>query len=377
MQKIKIAVVAGFFGAGKTSCILELVKELTRRGKKVGIVTNNQGSQLVDTEFLRSEGLPVFEMKGGCFCRSFPEFVEKVEDISESQFPDIILAEPAGGCTGLIASILRPLKKTYAKRFELAPLFVVTDPGKVKKMMMQEEYFPFPEEIKELFRKQLEEADVILLNKADLVEKEELEEILGFLGKTFKGTNIFAISAKKGKGITRCLPFILGNVQPEMGVIHMDHGFYGKAEDRLGRFNDSYILYSPKELDFNSFALLFLGRLKKKLSARKSEIAHLKLYMTSGNDWAEASLAGLEEDIDFYRKMEAKAQRVRITVNACVNMETDNLELLIEQELAHLCTNWKVMVEGMGAGGVKSGRPVRRKGEGNGRKAWSGRKSYA
>ena len=67
-------VVGGFLGSGKTTAIIGAAKELIRRGKKVGIITNDQGKYLVDTAFFRAENIPTMEVTGGCFCCNFHEF---------------------------------------------------------------------------------------------------------------------------------------------------------------------------------------------------------------------------------------------------------------------------------------------------------------
>ncbi|MDR0287724.1 MAG: cobalamin synthesis protein P47K, partial [Clostridiales bacterium] len=95
----KLIIIGGFLGSGKTTVILELAKRFLSLGQKVGIVTNDQGSELVDTEFLRANGLSVLEVTGGCFCCNFDEFTRKVEELAKSEMPDVILAEPVGSCT--------------------------------------------------------------------------------------------------------------------------------------------------------------------------------------------------------------------------------------------------------------------------------------
>lgn len=104
---IRLGIIGGFLGAGKTTLILNLAKKYREQGLKIGIVTNDQGSELVDTEFLRSEGFSVVEVEGGCFCCNFDLFTEKIEGLAEANIPDIILAEPVGSCTDLIATIFK------------------------------------------------------------------------------------------------------------------------------------------------------------------------------------------------------------------------------------------------------------------------------
>src|SRR5262249_61287111 len=68
VSKVLIACVGGFLGAGKTPALVAAARELIKRGLRVGIITNDQGGLLVDTEVMRDLGLPAEEITGGCFC---------------------------------------------------------------------------------------------------------------------------------------------------------------------------------------------------------------------------------------------------------------------------------------------------------------------
>ncbi len=64
---MELHVVGGFLGSGKTTAIIGAAKYLMAHGKRVGVVTNDQGRYLVDTAFFRSEAVPTVEVTGGCF----------------------------------------------------------------------------------------------------------------------------------------------------------------------------------------------------------------------------------------------------------------------------------------------------------------------
>ena len=119
MMSTELIIVGGFLGSGKTTSILSIAKYLLNSGKKIGIVTNDQGSDLVDTNFLEKFGLTVLEVTGGCFCCNFDEFIRKIRDLAEDEMPDVILAEPVGSCTDLIATIFKPIEIKYMNDIEI------------------------------------------------------------------------------------------------------------------------------------------------------------------------------------------------------------------------------------------------------------------
>src|SRR5258706_16169127 len=103
MPPVLLGCVGGFLGAGKTTALAAAARELLARGYKVGLVTNDQGRDLVDTAFFRSLGLPTAEVAGGCFCCRFDELVETAGRLVEASAVDVLLAGGGGSATALPA----------------------------------------------------------------------------------------------------------------------------------------------------------------------------------------------------------------------------------------------------------------------------------
>src|SRR5215470_18071755 len=113
MKRLRFVMVGGFLGAGKTTALARLARFYTDRGQRVGLVTNDQAADLVDTSSLRSQGLAVEEVAGACFCCRFDDLVGRVSQLQKDQRPDVLLAEPVGSCTDLVATVVQPLKDLY------------------------------------------------------------------------------------------------------------------------------------------------------------------------------------------------------------------------------------------------------------------------
>src|SRR6186713_2718162 len=91
--------IGGFLGAGKTTAVGKLARQLTEEGFRVGLITNDQGRNLVDTTMLRAQGFATEEIPGGCFCCRFNSLVDAAEKLTEEARPDAFVAEPVGSCT--------------------------------------------------------------------------------------------------------------------------------------------------------------------------------------------------------------------------------------------------------------------------------------
>src|ERR1041385_9206591 len=121
-SRARYVMIGGFLGAGKTTCVAKLAQQLSDRGLKVGLITNDQGSELVDTAMLRSRGFATEEIPGGCFSCRFNSLVDAANRLNAASRPDVFIAEPVGSCTDLVATVTYPLRRIYGERFSIAPL---------------------------------------------------------------------------------------------------------------------------------------------------------------------------------------------------------------------------------------------------------------
>src|SRR5947208_2345554 len=121
MSKARYLMIGGFLGAGKTTSVARLAQKLTADGLKVGLITNDQGSELVDTAMLRARGFDIEEIPGGCFCCRFNSLVDAANKLTEKSRPDVFIAEPVGSCTDLVATVTYPLRRMYGTEFAIAP----------------------------------------------------------------------------------------------------------------------------------------------------------------------------------------------------------------------------------------------------------------
>src|SRR5262245_62176112 len=201
MKRIRFVMVGGFLGAGKTTTLGRLARFYQSRGQRVGLVTNDQAADLVDTNSLRAQGLAVEEVAGACFCCRFDDLVGCVGKLEESQRPDVILAEPVGSCTDLVATVVQPLKDLYGQRFAVAPYAVLFKPSHGLKILRDEPGAGFSPKAAYIFLRQLEEADAVVLNRIDELTNQQVDELAALVNERFPGLPLVRMSAKTGAGL--------------------------------------------------------------------------------------------------------------------------------------------------------------------------------
>ena len=119
-KPVKLIFAGGFLGSGKTTALAGLARMLIRRGQRVGIITNDQSANLVDTVIVRQMlsdlGVPVEEVVEGCFCCKFDQLIDQMDKIL-GHHPDILMGEPVGSCTDFVAAVANPIKIHYRDAF--------------------------------------------------------------------------------------------------------------------------------------------------------------------------------------------------------------------------------------------------------------------
>src|SRR5205807_4824617 len=125
----------------------------------------------------REQGFAVEEVAGACFCCKFDDLLAKVSSLEANERPDVLLAEPVGSCTDLVATVVQPLKDLYGNRFAVAPYAVLFKPSHGLKILKGQTDSGFSPKAAYIFRKQLEEADAVILNRIDELKPAEIEEL--------------------------------------------------------------------------------------------------------------------------------------------------------------------------------------------------------
>ena len=273
-----VVVVGGFLGAGKTTLLLAAARELERRGLRSAVVMNDQGESLVDSEFAAKHGIPRGEVTGGCFCCRFSELVSVLDDLRGFS-PDVIFAEPVGSCTDISATTLQPLRE-FSDHYRLAPFTVLVDPERAKELLRPDA----DPNLRFLFNKQLQEADVVCFTKSDVTSIYPPLDASN-VGETRK------MSAKTGSGVAAWLNEVLsGKLSAGGRILDIDYAQYANAEAALCWLNLQVdirpaVPVSPAAL----LGPLFDG-LDADFTAAHVSIVHLKAIMDSRAGYVKAAI---------------------------------------------------------------------------------------
>lgn len=350
--------VGGFLGAGKTTTIAQLARHYMSQGRNVGIVTNDQTTDLVDTHNLRSQGFEVGEVAGSCFCCNFNALTATVEQLGQGQLPEIILAEPVGSCTDLVATVIRPLTQVYGVPLDIAPYGVILKPSHGLRILRGDKSSGFSPKASYIFRKQIEEADFVVINRIDELSAAEVAELASLIEAEYPGRPVLKCSAKTGAGLQALLEMLEQRGQFGRRVMEVDYDVYAEGEAELGWLNSQVTVRAQQDFDLDQFLLELIRRLHARLLTSSAEAAHLKVIGLSDGGYAVGNLVSNITGPELSLASHEQTRTASIVVNARVATDPQLLESIVRDELAGVCQMFSAEYTVLTLQSFRPGRPV-------------------
>lgn len=358
-MSVRFVMVGGFLGAGKTTALARLARMYQARGNRVGVVTNDQAHDLVDTHTFRAQGFATQEVPGACFCCRFDDLVSKVGSLEAAERPDVILAEPVGSCTDLVATVIQPLKDLYAGQFEVAPYAVLFKPSHGGRILRNRPAGGFSPKAAYIFKKQLEEADAVLLNRADELPPAEAEELSRLVAEQYPGVPVLRVSAATGQGFDAVLELLDRTGGFGRKVLSIDYDTYAEGEAELGWLNASVRLTAPEPFDLDALLTAVLGRLAGVCRDLGGEVAHLKLIgMDDAGVFAVGNVISSDTAPSLSLVSGLKPREVELIVNARVAVDPAVLEAEVKRVVAERAATVGATAEFRTSQSLRPGRPT-------------------
>ncbi|MEG2175179.1 MAG: GTP-binding protein, partial [Oscillospiraceae bacterium] len=293
----KFMVVSGFLGAGKTTSMVALSDVINAKFSKACVIANDLGAKnLVDAKFSKACGCDTTELTGQCICYQTENLVDRLRRLMDHEHYDLVMSDIPGCGVGALEHVYHKLDKEYPNEFELAPFMVVADPERLRAIMPEKADLNLPQEMNYLFSAQLQEADLIVLNKIDLLTAAQTEECLQFLKGICPDAAVFAISAKNRTNIDQVANYIMSH-HAQLKTIDIGYGGseFIAAEQKLSWYNRQiYAKICCKTFDGNEFLEDLVESIRDKLKQHHRNVPHLKVYADATDGTAcKISLLGV------------------------------------------------------------------------------------
>ncbi len=337
-SKARYIMIGGFLGAGKTTAVGKLAQRLTEAGRRVGLITNDQGRNLVDTAMLRSQGFATEEIPGGCFCCRFNSLLDAATKLTEQSRPEVFIAEPVGSCTDLAATVTYPLRRLYGESFTVGPVSVLVDPVRAARVFGLEKGGNFSEKVLYIYRKQIEEADLVVISKCDLVDEPRLQALRQAIAAQFPGKEILVVSARSGTNLDAWFARITSDEQTAGKAMPVDYQVYAEGEALLGWLNCTVQLAATKAFDSEKFLKRLAREVQERLQAEQAEVAHLKMTLSPTacllGEIAVVNLVRNDFIPELSLQLEGPVQNGQLIINLRAEAAPDVLGTIVREAVA-------------------------------------------
>jgi G3E family GTPase len=314
-------------GSGKTTAIVSACKQLVEDKIKTAVITNDQGAQQVDSAYVQSLSLANREVANGCFCCKYNELEKIVTRLTTSEQPEILFAESVGSCTDLVATVAKPFALHHSDARIVISVFA--DAYLMHSIMKGTSCF-IDESVQYIYRKQMEEADIIVINKTDLLSKAELKYVKEIAEATYPNKKIIYLDSYNENDIRKWINLLNDfNIPPHRNSLDLDYDIYSTGEAMLAWFDQKISIHTPEPVAVK-IALILTDNIYKKINEGGDTIAHLK-FLLSDDTWHKKisyTATGIREKFD---KTESHlSNHLDVLINARVQTQP----ILLQQAIA-------------------------------------------
>ena len=224
---VKIDIISGFLGAGKTTLIKKLLKEAFE-GEQVVLIENEFGEIGIDGGFLKDAGIEIREMNSGCICCSLVgDFGASLKEVVEKYHPDRILIEPSG--VGKLSDVIKAVQGVEEDvDIQLNSYTTVVDAKKCKMYMRN---------FGEFFDNQVQYAGAIIMSRTDIVDEKKAMESMELLRSINEKAAIITTPIEKLDG-KKILEVMEHPVSLADELLNEEHEHHHHHDDECGCGHD-------------------------------------------------------------------------------------------------------------------------------------------
>lgn len=328
---MKIHLVGGFLGSGKTTAIASASKILTEKGIITSVITNDQGDHLVDSRFIQMEGIPTAEVTGGCFCCNYNQLDTQILSLINEYNPSEIFAEFVGSCTDLIATVLKPLLEYRKSEIEQVTFSSFVD-ANLLLMYLQGKTLPFSPETNYIWEKQLEESEILIVNKKDLLNAGELDQLNSLIKTLSFSKQILFQNSLDKESVTQWVNTLSQQKEMEHKTIEVDYVKYGTGEANLAWLDEEIEIISA---DNNAVELAygFIRKLSAVIASKNLPVGHMKFYLSYNGQSVKISYTTVLDKTRLEPSTFDKTASVDLLVNARIQTSPDELRKILFDNL--------------------------------------------
>lgn len=277
---MKVIIIGGFLGSGKTTTLLSLARHMVEKGHRVAIIVNEIGEVGIDGETLSGSGLVAKELTSGCICCTLRISMEyTLQTLEEEYNPDVLIIEPTG--IALPLQIKEHVALMGLSDLSFAPVVTIVDASRFNMELSQ---------VPKFIVTQIKEAEILCVNKIDLVDSETLANVTGRLLDLNPDALIVEFSARRAD--SQFMTFI-DLLAGESTVRQAGENRNSIELSQVSSYSGKYLIDAHNLSRDDVVTVLFrvLDEIKKKIELiNPLFIGHVKISLSWEQDLVKGSL---------------------------------------------------------------------------------------
>ena len=322
----KFAVISGFLGSGKTSTMIALTQYYTKHYGKAAMITNDLGSKgFADHRLALLSGCNASEIAEECICFCHDVLSQRLNACFDDG-AELVVSDIPGFGVGAQEHVYHGMKQDYPGQYSFAPFTVLVEPRSVALLKSGQ-----AGDMAHILHAQLLEADLIVLNKCDLLQDSEREEAISFLCTAYPLSRVIAISAARGDGL-EALSQALMQEKASMRHPAIDYED-ADLQHAMGELSEYYLQYHAtvccNDFDGNAYLLQLAGQIQAEIKNAGGEVPHLKLLAWEPEgDYGKVDLLGIDRPLEIPHKFAHPCVDLAVVLNTtavCPYLKLDEI----------------------------------------------------
>jgi len=209
-----------------------------------------------------------------------------------------------------------------------------------------------------IFKKQLEEADAILVNRIDELTTAQIEELTGLVATAYPGVPVLRVSAKTGQGFDAVTQLLDQEGNFGKKILDIDYDVYAEGEAELGWLNSSVRVRAERPFALDDLLLSVVQGLQESLRATGAEVAHLKAIGLWEGFFGVANLVSSQGKAELSLPSRCQVGEADVIVNARVAIDPDELRQHVRRVVDAVCARHDAQQTEQQTQSFRPGRPT-------------------